>query len=234
MEAVTISGKDPAIHVANRPASLRFRQQALRDLGGNLQLPVLDRLLNILRTLISPFFFIQATRYYENDELSRLPALNGHAALRVESYDGISAVPDEVADYVEPLPGEAISVLYVGRQLVGFVRAAFKEIYSPETEQSVNLSAGEVYLYDTYLSPEYQNISLYSYLLASAARSFLQEGFARILIGVSNDNPLYQKAIEKAGFKIFKIQTTYRILWKRMQKTISAYGGSRAHKRRGL
>ena len=214
MEPLHISNQGASAYVAPSLVGLDLRSKPMRGLGVNWQLPFLQRVVNMIKTIIAPLFVTRTVRYFHCEDLRKLPNLNGNPAVHVESYDGVSAVPDEVADVIEPLPGETLSVLFVGRKIAGFVRAAFKSQYSPELDQFIEVSAGEVLLYQTYLMPEYNSLNMYAYLFMAAARGFLEKGFSRVIIATPSANPVLKRAIEKAGFRLFKTEKNYRILGK--------------------
>ncbi len=217
MEAYNFSHRSASAYAAPGAIGLNLRTKPMRGVDVHWQLPFLERVIKMIKTIISPLFITRTVRYYHCDDVRKLPALNGHSAVHVESYDGVSAVPDEVADVIEPYPGETLSVLYVGRKIAGFVRAAFKSQYSPELDQMVEVAAGEVLLYQTYLMPEYNNLGMYAYLFMATAKGFLEKGFSRVIIATPAANPVMKQAIEKAGFRLFKTEKNYRILGKHFQ-----------------
>lgn len=187
---------------------------------------VLKRVGKMIKTIVSPLYYAQRVRYYQCDDLIKLPHLNGNPLMRVENFEGVSAVPDDVAEFVDPLPGETLTVLYVGRKIAGFARAAFKNRYSADLDRVIEVAAGEVLLYQVYVLPAYQSLKMTAYLLSSAARTFLNEGFSRVIIATAQNNPSWQKAIERAGFRLYKTEKKVRILGKKFLSEESVSNGT--------
>ncbi len=214
-----------AISMGHMPAGIQVNEISAAALNEKIKLSWFHRMAGMVKALVSPLFLSKTVYLYESEDLIRVAEVNGHPSLRVECYDGVSAVPDEVAEVIEPLPGETLTVLYVGRRIVGFVRASFKNRYSPDIDEYIQLNAGEVYLYDLHILPEYLNTHLFSYLLATSARKFLEKGFSRVLLGTMDHSPRYRTLLEKAGFRLYQKQSTYRILGKRLIQVTPSKNG---------
>lgn len=192
-------------------ASIPFRgKDAVQRKPGHII--SIAQILRYLKALFSPLLYLQAIRYYQTDDIRAMPRFLPHPALQLDLFEGMATVPDDVERFVQPYPGESLSVLFVGKKIVGFVRAAFKSIYFSQVRVSLDVRPGEVFLYDAFLLPEYRESQLSSYLISGTARKLLEQGFGRVLVGISDDSLHSRTMIEKLGFRHYHTLNLYRIL----------------------
>jgi len=176
------------------------------------RVPSLVQIWRFFKALVSPLWHVQSIRYYQVDNVQMMPRFLPHPALQLDLFEGMATVPDEVERFVHPYPGEVLSTLFVGKKVVGFVRAAFKNIYFSQVRFTLSVHPGEVYLYDAFLLPEYQESQLSSYLIAGTARKLLELGFGRVLVSISEDSLHSRAMIERLGFRHYHTLNLYRIL----------------------
>lgn len=183
--------------------------------------PVMDlrfagRFLAWLRRVIAPLFSSQKYELYECDEVRLLPGLSSYPDIHVETFDGSLAIPDEVARIVQPRPGESITVVTIARRIVAYARAVFKSTHAPECEVLVQVKPGEAFLSELRVLAPYRGIGLSRYLLISAARHLLEQGFSKVFIGKLIESKNHRQEMERTGFRTALEVTAYKILGQRI------------------
>lgn len=175
-------------------------------------------LTNAVQALLSPFFMRQQVIYFDIEGATSGTGAKLPPPFHMEVYDGISVIPDDLVEFIEPRAGEAVAVFSLGKKVVGYVRAAFRDVFFEDVYQFVKVPPGQALLYDPVTLPEFRG-SLDPHLFAAAARAFHAQGFDRVFTIADCAFPHQIASLERAGFRRFKTVTVYRILGKRLLHT---------------
>ena len=211
MEIRKMSTRQALLGVSEGIAALRLHRARARTAEVVLESKILQCFLHFLRKLVSPIFSVQKYELFECDDIRDLPPLAKHTDIHTQTYDGAITVPQNVVDIARPNHGEALSVVSIANTVVGYVRAAFKDTYAPDSEVLVNVRAGEVYLHDLTVMDGYKGVGLSKYLVVSAARAFHERGFSKVIIGRSMQHGVPASLnIERLGFSNSLVISAYR------------------------
>ncbi|MFQ5628040.1 MAG: hypothetical protein ACE5I1_04700 [bacterium] len=216
MKVPKIRARQAMVGVSEGIATLRINRSKANPAATMMESKVLQRLLSILRKIISPVFSVQNYELFECDDVKALPPLTHYTDIHVETYDGSIAIPDNVVEVIKYKRGEALTVVTVARRVVGYIRAAFKDMHAPECDVQVNVRSGDVYLYESKILDDYRGMGLSKYMLVSAARAFHNRGFNKVLVGSIVNGRQSRVDIERAGFRTFLEISAYKFLGQRV------------------
>jgi len=216
MKMPKIQTRQAMVGVSEGIATLRMNRSKVNTAESVMDSRILQHLLSVLRKIVSPVFSLQKYELFECEDARSLPPLTHYTDVHVETYDGSVAIPDDVAEVARPRPGEALTVVTVARRVVGYIRAAFKDMNAPECDVMVQVKAGYVYLYEFSVSEDFRGIGLSKYMLVSAARAFHGQGFNKVIVGRIINSIQSRFDMERTGFKTFLEISAYRILGQRI------------------
>jgi hypothetical protein len=204
------------VGVSEGIATLQMNRPAVSTAKSVMQSKILHGLLSLLRIIISPVFSFQKYELFECDDLRSLPSIQNFPNVNIETYDGSLGIPDDVAEIIKPRAGEALSVIFIARKVVGYIRAAFKDMNAPECDVLVNVRAGHVYLFELSVRNEYRGTELSRQLLLSATRAFHEQGFNNVIFGRILNGVQSRFDMERNGFKSYLKIAAYKILGQRI------------------
>lgn len=216
MKTPKIRKRQPIVGVSEGIAALSINKPGVSAAKSVVRGNISKGIFSFLRKIISPVFSLQKYELFECDDPHSLPSITQFPNVHVETYDGSLSIPDDVAKIVGPRPGEALSVIFIARKVVGYTRAAFKDMHAPECDVMVSVRAGHVYLFDLSIFNKDHDSGLLKFLLVSTTQAFHKRGFSNVIVGRILNSMQNRFGMERTGFKSFQEIAAYKIFGQRI------------------
>ncbi|MDX1688667.1 MAG: GNAT family N-acetyltransferase [Candidatus Promineifilaceae bacterium] len=102
---------------------------------------------------------------------------------------------------------------WVGEEIASYCWLSVGEEEVGEMERTINLPAGEGYIWNCATLPRFRRQRLYTALLNFMIRRLADEAFRRVWVGANRENRPSLSAFDTAGFRPAAVMTYARLFW---------------------